>query len=557
MVRALSIPSTGQCFLRFSPIAMTEIEFKFGIPPQRHQAVEAAVRRGAVTRTHLQARYFDTADNALTSRGIALRVRKEERRWIQTVKAAGADAIQRLEHNVDLGVFPAGVAPEPDPNLHAGTPAGDALAQALADTEQPLALTYSTDIWRLTRLLRIPGGWVELALDSGHIAATDPGNPAATVKTEVLELELELIRGHIDELTALAQRWATRHGLWFSAVSKAERGERLRQGLTEVPPVKATSVRYRPAQMQSPHGAVVLQAALASCLAQILPNASEVGAGSDDAEQVHQLRIGIRRLRTALRELAPLAPTLIKPQWEAPLVAAFRALGELRDREEVLETAQAQLLAAGGPELDLPASGETRPASDIVRTPAFQTALLGLIGLTAQDPHLLRDIANQQQALAQAVEATTSDDEAEAQAIDALPAVMDADTTHRYLRLRLKRLHTASLRDGKQFMKLDMEDRHRTRKRLKRLRYLLEFVQPLFDKRASNAYLGQLRPAQDALGEYNDEVVALATYQSLSQTEPRAWFGAGWFAARQHSLASDCARQLQSLKTAPRFWDKT
>ena len=70
-------------------MAAMEIEFKFQIPPDRLKAVEAALRRGTVVRTRLQARYFDTADQALAAEGIVLRLRKEGRRWVQTVKATG------------------------------------------------------------------------------------------------------------------------------------------------------------------------------------------------------------------------------------------------------------------------------------------------------------------------------------------------------------------------------------------------------------------------------------------------------------------------------------
>lgn len=80
-----------------------EIEFKFCIPAGHLKAVEAALRRGAVVRTRLQARYFDTADQRLVADGMVLRLRKEGRRWVQTVKAAGDNALHRLEHNVDLG----------------------------------------------------------------------------------------------------------------------------------------------------------------------------------------------------------------------------------------------------------------------------------------------------------------------------------------------------------------------------------------------------------------------------------------------------------------------
>ncbi|MDZ4359907.1 MAG: CYTH domain-containing protein, partial [Variovorax sp.] len=100
-----------------------EIEFKFCIPPDRLKAVEAALRRGAVVRTRLQARYFDTADQRLVADGMVLRLRKEGRRWVQTVKAAGDNALHRLEHNVDLGTGAA--APAIDPARHAGTPVGE------------------------------------------------------------------------------------------------------------------------------------------------------------------------------------------------------------------------------------------------------------------------------------------------------------------------------------------------------------------------------------------------------------------------------------------------
>ena len=47
--------------------AIMEIEFKFCIPAGRLKAVEAALRRGTVARTRLQARYFDTADRRLAA----------------------------------------------------------------------------------------------------------------------------------------------------------------------------------------------------------------------------------------------------------------------------------------------------------------------------------------------------------------------------------------------------------------------------------------------------------------------------------------------------------
>ena len=58
-----------------------------------------------------------------------------------------------------------------------------------------------------------------------------------------------------------------------------------------------------PAFRRDATGAQIVVAVLQSCLNQILPNASELAAASGDSEHIHQLRVGIRRLRTALREL--------------------------------------------------------------------------------------------------------------------------------------------------------------------------------------------------------------------------------------------------------------
>ena len=101
---------------------MTEIELKLQVPAAALAAVEHAVATPAAVRTRLQAVYFDTPDRRLAAAGIALRLRKEGRRWVQTLKAGPAHGMARGEHNVPL-VVPAGRVPqEADPARHAGTP---------------------------------------------------------------------------------------------------------------------------------------------------------------------------------------------------------------------------------------------------------------------------------------------------------------------------------------------------------------------------------------------------------------------------------------------------
>lgn len=536
-------------------MAGMEIEFKFHVPAERLKAVEAAMRRGAVVRTRLQARYFDTADQALAGQGIVLRLRKEGRRWVQTAKATGDNALHRLEHNVDLGAAVAdGPLPALDPQRHQGTPVGERLAKALAASGAALVERQSTDIVRLTRDVRTTGAGaavVELALDVGKVIA-HAGTPDER-ESPVCELELEFKRGDVQGLVTLARRWSQQHGLWFSTVSKAERGARLLAKVDVVPAVKAEAPRFAEEKDRKPDGRAIQQAVVASCLAQMLPNASEIAAGSRDEEQIHQLRIGIRRLRTALRELAGLDPRtdlFNGAEWEPPLVEAFRALGALRDREQVVKLAQPQLRDAGAPAFD-PLAGDDAAAEapspgEVVRAPAFQSVLVSLIGFTA----------------ATAAEAAPQAEAEGAGQPASAPAPLNAGEARRHLRKRLQRLHEQAVRDGRRFESLATEDQHRTRKRLKRLRYLAEFVAPLFadadegKKPAAERYLKHLRPAQDALGEFNDEAVALALYREATGRDARAWFAVGWFSGRHAAGAKACRKALGRIEKAPRFWKK-
>lgn len=189
-----------------------EIEFKFCIPLDRLAAVQAALRRGRCTTIRMEARYFDTPDGALGSRGIAFRLRREGDQWVQTVKALGDGPLDRQEHNVARGPATEGTAPEPQPQLHSGTVAGARLQQALQAAGGPLVETYGTEMDRLTRDITRQGTVVELALDTGRVVAHR--GTARQAESPICELELELKAGPVAGLAALAAQWATRHGLY-------------------------------------------------------------------------------------------------------------------------------------------------------------------------------------------------------------------------------------------------------------------------------------------------------------------------------------------------------
>lgn len=267
-------------------------------------------------------------------------------------------------------------------------------------------------------------------------------------------------------------------------------------------------------------------AVLNSCLNQILPNASEVAAASSDPAHVHQLRVGIRRLRTALRELAGLTDGF-DTAWEPVLVHVFRQLGEHRDHGHLERELQPKLAAAGGPGVNFGESGKQPPdPKAVVRAPVFQDVLLSLIGFVHRS---------------------------EPQA--PIPNVPARDSVKRVLRSQLKKLRSQALKDGKQFTELGETDQHRVRKRLKRLRYLSEFSAPFFKPRKLNAFIAALKPAQDALGLYNDELMALQALRTLTAEDPRAWFGVGWLAARRAANAQRCLEEIKAFADTQPFWD--
>ncbi len=498
---------------------MTEFELKLEVPAHRTQAVQAAVRRGRTTQQRLQARYFDTHDRALAAHGVVVRLRKEGRRWVQTAKASGSGPLERLEHNVSLA---ARATPVPDLARHLGTPLGKRIQRALklksADPFPTLELVYQTDVDRLARVMRTGSGSVEVALDVGRVSVGKRSVP-------VNELELELKQGNPASAVELARRWCVAHGLWLSAVTKSMKGQRLALGQHFGVAVSAQAPCFKRNASQREMAVAVVS----SCLNQILANASDIAGGCTDEEHIHQLRVGLRRLRTAIRELGALMQDF-DSAWEEPVVAVFRDLGQHRDRSYLINTVQHEIEGAGGPPLDW--SGAFTDLPDVaasVRAPAFQKALLGLIAFVHATP----------------------DEEAPQKKTAPRKIALE-----KVVRRRLHRLHRRVAAGGQNFLALDEPAQHRMRKQAKRLRYLVEFAQPLFAERKVEAYLSALKPVQDALGSYHDELAALQAWQQLAVHDPRAWFGAGWLSARRPANAQACLQACATFAhNAKPFWD--
>ena len=236
-------------------------------------------RAGAAEDELLLSTYYDTPDFALRRAGVYLRVRDKGGRFIQTIKSAGSEAelLERLEWEQEL--------PGPAPDLAAAE--GTALAPLLTpEVRAALGPLFETRIRRSIRMAEREDATVEVAIDEGEMVS-------GTRFAPVSEVELELKRGEPAALFQLARKLGETVPLRVAVKTKAERGFELVEGggrLAE----KARDLDIPP----DASCAEAFRAIARNCLRQIIVN--EPGTSAGQPEALHQMRIGLRRLRAAI-----------------------------------------------------------------------------------------------------------------------------------------------------------------------------------------------------------------------------------------------------------------
>jgi inorganic triphosphatase YgiF len=600
---------------------MAEQELKLHVPKEAHAGVEKELLRGRVTRMRLQAFYFDTPDRDLVRAKIALRLRREGEQWVQTLKMPGENSLSRIEINHD----------RPSPELDLSVYAAEPFAAVLAKHAPALAISYETDVQRIFRQTRTDLGVVEIALDSGLLRA-------GALELPISEIEFELKRGQLAAVFALGKKWQQAHGLILDARSKSERGDRLALLDAELKTINEHKQEHqessrrqaiaqfwaaRTAENISLHPKINAQAALAAvsaeCLDQIIRNAAvlaEVDTAdiyqAGGAEHVHQLRVGIRRLRSAWSFFNGIA-VLPSEELRAEIKLHFAKLGGTRDDDVLKETLLPVLSAAGQPPLILDDGQTPADTENVALSRPFQSWLLDTLAWTVlpvapvAPPLIITtapldvDTPAQKPAPAASVSATRS---LALQARDASlqtsrtiqapqdPAVVAPATQAQSARTKLvgqvaahvatqvatevvatasiknqkpltlrdalvkklKKWHRRLLEDGLQFDQLEIEPRHELRKLGKKLRYALQFSESLLPTARLKAYRKQLAAVQDILGEMNDLAVARDRFIGLRDTQPSAWFACGWITSRLDALTQDACAAFKQLSRTETFW---
>jgi len=312
-----------------------------------------------------------------------------------------------------------------------------------------------------------------------------------------------------------------------------------RLGLAQPAPVKAMDVA---AQIPESDNALAASAAiLRHCLNQFESNIQPVLDGRD-SEGVHQMRVALRRLRSALDIFRPILPA----SWLDGLLEDLRwlnqPLGKRRDLDVFLEETLQPLREA---EPDL-AGLENLQLLLEARREAAQVALVSALQSPRAAQWLLR-----LRRLAHADEAEALKRLDQTQHDAALqPAISFAALILRQRRKKLRKL-------GDLHASLSVPDLHRLRIRAKKLRYASEFFRYLFAKKPAKRAGAALAQLQDTLGALNDAAVGdqlLGGVLGAPGEDPAAAAIAGWFAAQQATQLAKLGEAWEAYVALKPFW---
>jgi inorganic triphosphatase YgiF len=468
--------------------------------------------------------YYDTGDGALRRAGVTLRVRQCGKRFVQTVRLAPADAgipLRRSEWEFPV----AGMAPDFQavmPLMSLGLQ--DALAR------EPLQPIFATELRRSLRTLTLPAGTVDVAFDTGVVKAGERTAP-------ISEIEIELKRGSPAALYDLAMLLTEHATVRPATRSKVERGFEL---------AFETAPAVHGARQLLTSGDVSLDDAFAqllrSALHQLLGNQPAAESGRDP-EGVHQLRIALRRLRSALAMLRPLAPSAMLQSLAADAKWLAASLTAARNWDVFLTETLPEVAHGCG----------AVAGFDLVRDIAEEARHNGYVAARAALAD--RRAGRFEVALGGWVEQRGWRCDVSGDQLTELAAPAIA-----FAARALADQHQRVLKRGRHFKRLPLEARHDLRLAVKKLRYTADFFLPLFGEDGAKRYARRLSRLQERLGRTNDAGTTRHLVAELAlDTMPaaaREALGAvlGWQACRLAASESEVRTAWRDFRDAPRPW---
>jgi triphosphatase len=519
------------------PGAGVEIEIKLcGEPDSLKRAFSGAPIRdratGRAATRRLDNVYYDTEDQRLRARGLAFRVRKDGRRYYQTLKSDDAEGLAAYRGEWQNPLRSA----EPDLAL---MPEGGRAALDGAIDPDDLRPVFATRVQRTVRRVETTDhagrpSLIEAALDLGGIEANGARLPIA-------EVELELLEGSPEALYALALELEGLAPLRLETRSKSARGYALAAGAppawhkAEPPTLEAEATVDQ-----------AIQAVLRNCLQHWCANEAATLDGSDP-EGVHQMRVAIRRLRSAFSIFGRLIDPAQRAWLSGEAKTIVNGLGPARDWDVFLTELLAPVRAARQDDAGL---ARLAAAAEDARTRGYAQARAA-IEARSYTRYVLQ--------LGRWIEACGWRDQPTERGVAWLDRPIVEFATH-----LLGRRQRKALKRGRQFEQLSPEERHRLRIALKKLRYATEFFEALYPKKHTKPYLAALKDLQDGLGHLNDVSVAQRLIDSLVGEHDRGAGGdalqraagllLGWHARGVADLEPAILRAWQEFAGREPFW---
>jgi inorganic triphosphatase YgiF len=477
-------------------------------------------------RTNEVSVYFDTDKHNLREKGLMLRVRRVGDRYVQTIKASeNGGAFERDEWEADIS------GEMPDLALAKGTALEPLLKKKLRKQLQPL---FETRVQRTLYPIAENEQAIAMTLDRGRI---DSGNRSIPL----CEIELELKRGNARDLFEIARAITQTVPATLGMKSKSERGYELLDKKHDAP---AKAGRVQLASDTSARDA--FRAIGRACLKQVVSNAPALMKG--DPEGVHQMRVGLRRLRAAMSLFSDLLGDQQTASIKVELKWLTDELGPARELEVLVkqvvaptkkEKARWPGLSSFSQELTQKRELALERAQNAVQSSRFRALLLDTAAwLEAGQWRAPDALARDRGALA-------------------IPVFAAAELKRRFRKIEKK---------GKHIDRLDPRSRHKLRIQVKKVRYAAQFFESLFPgKRAGKRrtrFLAALEGLQDALGDLNDIAVHEQRMEALGLHERRASrnqaFAAGLLTghedARADAAMAAAKKAYAELVESKRFW---
>lgn len=498
-----------------------EVEIKLELPGELKKLPISSNDNDPAQSEDLTSVYFDTDRLKLHKHGVTLRVRRIGDQYVQTIKASDGGLFDRGEWETEIH------GDRPDLDAARGTALQPFIDDGFQDELRPV---FETRVRRSTYPLKTKYYEITLSVDHGSI---DTGKNTVAFD----EAELELKRGSRAHLFRIARSLSRSANADLAVKSKSQRGYELLDGY-KAAAEKTDTVVIEAGTPTSDAFRLVASA----CLRQVVANKSAVLAS--DPEGIHQMRVGLRRLRTAISLFSEIIPGKktddIKGElkWLTAELSPSRELdvflsGVVHPLENSAHSAELRPLAD---ELTKRRDVALERAKAAVRSQRFRNLTLNV----AEWLEIGRWCRPQDMLLRERCE-------------EPVERAVVAQLNRRWRKIRKR---------GRRLLELDARQRHKLRIQAKKIRYASEFFEALFPekkmRKRRRKFLAAVKDLQGYLGDLNDISVHISRSKEIAADRSEVTFGAGLVIgheeAREKAVLAAAARAHKIFGKVQPYW---